>query len=166
MHSFITFIFVKLISESSVRFGSLEFHQVDIWLLETEFDFRLGLLCNRTYLLHIINLELVFIYFHCSLFCFPWKYSNTKCSFLDYMLFDRSAHLGEELRQHLFKIQQQFPNYVKEVRGKGLFNAVEFDKTALPVSAYDICLKMKERGILAKPTHDTIVRLTPPLSIR
>lgn len=83
----------------------------------------------------------------------------------DEKLAERSAHLGEELRQHLFKIQQQFPNYVKEVRGRGLFNAVEFDKKALPVSAYDICLKMKERGILAKPTHDTIVRLTPPLSI-
>lgn len=83
----------------------------------------------------------------------------------DEKLAERSAHLGEELRQHLFKIQRQFPHYIKEIRGRGLFNAVEFDKKALPVSAYDICLKMKERGILAKPTHDTIVRLTPPLSI-
>ncbi|KAK2642898.1 hypothetical protein Ddye_024661 [Dipteronia dyeriana] len=81
-------------------------------------------------------------------------------------LAERSAHLGEELRHQLLKIQQQFPNYIKEVRGKGLFNAVEFDSKALsPVSAYDICLKMKRRGILAKPTHDTIVRLTPPLCI-
>ncbi|TXG47958.1 hypothetical protein EZV62_027252 [Acer yangbiense] len=81
-------------------------------------------------------------------------------------LAERSAHLGEELRHQLLKIQQQFPNYIKEVRGRGLFNAVEFDSKVLsPVSAYDICLKMKERGVLAKPTHDTIVRLTPPLCI-
>ncbi|XP_021640711.2 ornithine aminotransferase, mitochondrial isoform X2 [Hevea brasiliensis] len=78
----------------------------------------------------------------------------------------RSANLGEEFRHQLLKVQQQFPDYVKEVRGRGLFNAVEFNsKTLSPISAYDICLKLKERGVLAKPTHDTIVRLTPPLSI-
>lgn len=60
-----------------------------------------------------------------------------------------------------------FPEYIKEVRGKGLFNAVEFNSESLsPVSAYDICLSLKDRGVLAKPTHNTIVRLTPPLSIR
>lgn len=64
-------------------------------------------------------------------------------------------------------IQQQFPEVVKEIRGKGLFNAVELNSKALfPVTAYDICLKLKERGILAKPTHDSIIRLTPPLSMR
>ncbi|MBA0598198.1 hypothetical protein Gorai_007973, partial [Gossypium raimondii] len=79
-------------------------------------------------------------------------------------LAERSAHLGEELLCQLVKIKEEFPNYVKEVRGRGLFTAVEFNsKSFFPVSAYDICLKMKERGVLAKPTHDTIVRLTPPL---
>ncbi|KAJ4825315.1 hypothetical protein Tsubulata_014154 [Turnera subulata] len=81
-------------------------------------------------------------------------------------LAERSSRLGEELRHQLLKVQQQFPDYIKEVRGRGLFNAVEFNSENLsPVSAYDICLKLKERGILAKPTHDTIVRLTPPLSM-
>ena len=75
--------------------------------------------------------------------------------------------MGQELRNQLMKIQQQFPNFIKEVRGKGLFNAVELNSKALfPVSAYDICLKLKERGVLAKPTHETIIRLTPPLSMR
>lgn len=75
--------------------------------------------------------------------------------------------MGLEFRQQLLKVQQQFPSLVKEVRGRGLFNAVELNKKALsPISAYDICLKLKERGILAKPTHDTIIRLTPPLSMR
>ncbi|RVW89924.1 Ornithine aminotransferase, mitochondrial [Vitis vinifera] len=75
--------------------------------------------------------------------------------------------MGQELRNQLMKIHQLFPNLIKEVRGKGLFNAVELNsKVLFPVSAYDICLKLKERGVLAKPTHDTIIRLTPPLSIR
>ncbi|XVF27298.1 hypothetical protein REPUB_Repub14bG0094900 [Reevesia pubescens] len=79
-------------------------------------------------------------------------------------LAERSVHLGQELLHQLLKVQEQFPNYIKEVRGRGLFTAVEFNsKTLFPVSAYDICLKMKERGVLAKPTHDTFVRLTPPL---
>lgn len=81
-------------------------------------------------------------------------------------LAERSAQLGDELRQLLTEVQQQFPSFIKEVRGKGLFYAVELNsKTLNPVSAYDICLKLKERGILAKPTHNTIIRLTPPLSI-
>ena len=79
----------------------------------------------------------------------------------------RSHQMGQELRHQLIKVQQQFPNVIKEVRGKGLFNAVELNSKALfPVSAYDICIKLKGRGILAKPTHDTIIRLTPPLCIR
>lgn len=81
-------------------------------------------------------------------------------------LAERSAQLGQELRHQLLKIQQQYPNYIQEVRGRGLFNAVELNsKSLFPISAYDICLQLKERGILAKPTHDTIIRLTPPLSI-
>ncbi|XP_022866807.1 ornithine aminotransferase, mitochondrial [Olea europaea var. sylvestris] len=81
-------------------------------------------------------------------------------------LAERSAQLGEELRQLLVKVHERFHQFIKEVRGKGLFNAVELNSKALsPVTAYDICLKLKERGILAKPTHDSIIRLTPPLSI-
>ncbi|KAJ8762062.1 hypothetical protein K2173_006664 [Erythroxylum novogranatense] len=81
-------------------------------------------------------------------------------------LAERSAQLGNELRHQLLEAQQKFPEYIKEVRGRGLFNAVEFNsKNLSPVSAFDICLKLKERGVLAKPTHNTIVRLTPPLSI-
>ena len=86
---------------------------------------------------------------------------------LDVFLFNRSDRLGQEFRHQLLKVQQQFPDIIKEVRGRGLFNAVEFNsKTLSSVSAYDICLKLKERGVLAKPTHDTIVRLTPPLCMR
>ncbi|XP_023542439.1 ornithine aminotransferase, mitochondrial-like [Cucurbita pepo subsp. pepo] len=84
----------------------------------------------------------------------------------DEKLAERSAKLGEELRNQLVEVQERFPQYIKHVRGRGLFNAVELKSKALsPVSAYDICMKLKERGVLAKPTHDTIIRLTPPLSI-
>lgn len=75
--------------------------------------------------------------------------------------------MGQELRDQLKKVQLQFPEIIKEVRGRGLLNAIDLNsKALLPVSAYDICLKLKDRGILAKPTHDTIIRLAPPLSIR
>ncbi|XP_078432941.1 ornithine-delta-aminotransferase isoform X2 [Wolffia australiana] len=81
-------------------------------------------------------------------------------------LAERAAELGEELRVQLGKVQLRFPELVKEIRGRGLLNAVELDGDKLsPVSAFDICLKMKERGILAKPTHGNIIRLAPPLSI-
>ncbi|KAL4200590.1 hypothetical protein AMTRI_Chr02g254360 [Amborella trichopoda] len=81
-------------------------------------------------------------------------------------LAERAIRMGEEFRKQLFEVQKQFPQIIKEVRGRGLLNAVELNKEELsPVSAYDICLKMKERGILAKPTHDTIIRLAPPLTI-
>ncbi|KAK3001455.1 hypothetical protein RJ639_021145 [Escallonia herrerae] len=79
---------------------------------------------------------------------------------------NQSAQKGEQLRHQLKKVHQQFPEIIKEVRGKGLFTAVELNRRALfPVTAYDICLRLKERGILAKPTHDSIIRLTPPLSV-
>ncbi|KAJ3669417.1 hypothetical protein LUZ60_011367 [Juncus effusus] len=81
-------------------------------------------------------------------------------------LTERAAKLGEEFRDQLAKVRGKFPEIIREVRGRGLLNAVELNSEALsPVSAYDICIKLKERGILAKPTHDTIIRLAPPLTI-
>lgn len=99
---------------------------------------------------------------HISLLLMAFGSFNPKSN-----IYCRSEQLGKELREQLTKIQQQFPTLIKEVRGRGLFTAVELNsKALLPVTAYDICLKLKERGILAKPTHDSIIRLTPPLSIR
>ncbi|KAF5178202.1 Ornithine aminotransferase protein [Thalictrum thalictroides] len=78
----------------------------------------------------------------------------------------RADQMGQEFRHLLGKIQLKFPDVIKEIRGRGLLNAVELSNKALfPVSAYDICLQLKERGILAKPTHDNIIRLAPPLCI-
>ncbi|KAK7399947.1 hypothetical protein VNO78_11144 [Psophocarpus tetragonolobus] len=81
-------------------------------------------------------------------------------------LVERSCQMGEELIGQLLKIQQQYPDHVKEVRGRGLFIGVEFNRKKLfPVSGFELSEKLKERGILAKSTHDTIIRFTPPLCI-
>ena len=53
---------------------------------------------------------------------------------------------------------------IKDVRGKGLLNAVEITPTD-GKSAWDICLAMKENGLIAKPTHEHTIRFTPPLII-
>ena len=63
---------------------------------------------------------------------------------LDISQFYRSAQLGQDSRHHLPKIQRQYPNYIWEVWGRGLFSAVELNsKNLCPISAYDICLQQK-----------------------
>ena len=77
----------------------------------------------------------------------------------DENLAHRAEVLGERFRQALRTIDKP---WVKDVRGKGLLNALEVDP-AYGVEAWDLCLKLKENGLLAKPTHDTIIRFAPPL---
>jgi len=52
---------------------------------------------------------------------------------------------------------------VKLVRGKGLLNAIVIDDSEESSTAWDICMKLKENGLLAKPTHGNIIRFAPPL---
>ncbi|BBN16867.1 ornithine--oxo-acid transaminase [Marchantia polymorpha subsp. ruderalis] len=81
-------------------------------------------------------------------------------------LAERAEELGEKLRESLRELQVRHPDVIKEVRGRGLLNAVEMHPVgSSKVTAYDVCLALKERGILAKPTHNTIIRLSPPLTI-
>lgn len=54
---------------------------------------------------------------------------------------------------------------IEVVRGKGLLNAVVIDNSSNPNLAWDICVKLKENGLLAKPTHGNIIRFAPPLII-
>ena len=51
---------------------------------------------------------------------------------------------------------------VRSVRGKGLLNAIVVEQK---FNAWDMCVKMAENGILAKPTHGDVIRLAPPLTI-
>ena len=54
-------------------------------------------------------------------------------------------------------------NIVSLVRGKGLLNAIVINDTEDSSTAWDICIKLKENGLLAKPTHGNIIRFAPPL---
>jgi len=54
-------------------------------------------------------------------------------------------------------------NLVKLVRGKGLLNAVLINDTEDSTTAWDICIKLRDNGLLAKPTHGNIIRFAPPL---
>jgi len=56
-------------------------------------------------------------------------------------------------------------NIVKLIRGKGLLNAIVINDKEESETAWNICLKLKENGLLAKPTHGNIIRFAPPLTI-
>lgn len=79
----------------------------------------------------------------------------------DEHLSENAFAMGELFRREMAQIDNQM---IKQIRGKGLLNAVvtepKGDKTA-----WDICLALKENGLIAKPTHDHIIRFTPPLVI-
>ncbi|CAI5533861.1 unnamed protein product [Closterium sp. Naga37s-1] len=79
----------------------------------------------------------------------------------------RAQRLGEQLQAQLKAVQARYPHLIQEVRGRGLLVAVQVAGEGLPggVTALDVCVAMKERGVLAKPTHNTIIRLAPPLTI-
>ena len=69
--------------------------------------------------------------------------------------------MGILLRKELAKLNSPF---IKLIRGKGLLNAIVIDHHN-PEAAWDICLAMKENGLLAKPTHGDKIRFAPPLII-
>ncbi|KAJ2656150.1 ornithine aminotransferase [Coemansia sp. RSA 1199] len=79
----------------------------------------------------------------------------------DERLTERAHELGEQFRQGLRRIKSPL---IKDVRGRGLLNAIEVNAVA-GKTAWDLCLLLRDRGLLAKPTHDTIIRLAPPLTI-
>jgi ornithine--oxo-acid transaminase len=69
--------------------------------------------------------------------------------------------LGNILRNELRSINSSF---IKEVRGKGLLNAIEVEADN-EETAWDFCILLKENGLLAKPTHGDKIRFAPPLII-
>lgn len=69
--------------------------------------------------------------------------------------------MGELLRKELQALQSP---YISVVRGKGLLNAIVIDHPDAN-AAWDICLALKQNGLLAKPTHGDKIRLAPPLVI-
>ena len=81
-----------------------------------------------------------------------------------FALSNNSYLLGEKFRSSL-KSYIDKSSIVLSIRGKGLLNAIEIDNNKKNDLAWDICLKLKEKGLLAKPTHGNIIRFAPPLVI-
>jgi len=79
----------------------------------------------------------------------------------DENLAENAAILGNLFREELRKIDSDM---ITLVRGKGLLNAIVI-KEKNGKTAWDVCLKLKENGLLAKPTHGDIIRFAPPLVI-
>ncbi|SHH93027.1 ornithine--oxo-acid transaminase [Chryseobacterium oranimense] len=82
----------------------------------------------------------------------------------DEKLSERAEKLGQLFRSEIEKIIAK-NNLITKVRGKGLLNAILINDTPDSSTAWDLCLKLKENGLLAKPTHGNIIRLAPPLVI-
>lgn len=81
----------------------------------------------------------------------------------DEKLAENSETLGILFRAELEKIKKE-TDLIVTVRGRGLFNAIVI-KEKNGKSAWDVCLKFAEHGLLAKPTHGDIIRFAPPLVI-
>ena len=78
-------------------------------------------------------------------------------------LSENADRLGNILRNELVKLQQEC-QMVTTVRGKGLLNAIII-KPMHGKEAWDVCLELRNNGLLAKPTHGDIIRFAPPLVI-
>ena len=79
----------------------------------------------------------------------------------DEKLAENADRMGKIFRLEVAKINHKM---IKKVRGKGLLNAVVTEPNG-NIKAWDICVMLKEKGLLAKPTHEHIIRFTPPLII-
>jgi ornithine--oxo-acid transaminase len=77
-------------------------------------------------------------------------------------LAQNARKLGKQFRQEMEKLVAE-TNLIKEVRGRGLLNAIEINDTPESSTAWDICVQLKNNGLLAKPTHGNIIRFAPPL---
>lgn len=83
--------------------------------------------------------------------------------------------INENLAQNAYELGEYFRlklnDFIKEseliklVRGKGLLNAIVINDSEDSSTAWDMCVKMKDNGLLAKPTHGNIIRFAPPLTI-
>ncbi len=80
----------------------------------------------------------------------------------DERLAENADRLGRIFREEMQKLVEESDLLVL-VRGKGLLNAVVINDSEDSSTAWDICMKLKENGLLAKPTHGNIIRFAPPL---
>ncbi|MBL6663954.1 MAG: ornithine--oxo-acid transaminase [Flavobacteriales bacterium] len=87
---------------------------------------------------------------------------------LEVVIDENLAQKAEELG-HIFRdeLQQRLGhlNIVSKIRGKGLLNAIVINDTEDSSTAWDMCMSLRDNGLLAKPTHGNIIRFAPPLVI-
>lgn len=83
---------------------------------------------------------------------------------IDEQLAENAEEMGIVFRNRMNHLKSK-TNMVTLVRGMGLLNAIVINDTEDSSTAWDICVKLKENGLLAKPTHGNIIRFAPPLTI-
>ncbi len=80
----------------------------------------------------------------------------------DEKLAQNARKLGKLFRDEMTKLAGEC-SLIKSVRGRGLLNAVLINDTPESSTAWDLCVALKDNGLLAKPTHGNIIRFAPPL---
>ena len=80
----------------------------------------------------------------------------------DEKLAENAEHLGQIFRAEMNQLIAE-SNLVVKVRGKGLLNAIIVNDSPESSTAWDLCVAMKDNGLIAKPTHGNIIRFAPPL---
>ena len=80
----------------------------------------------------------------------------------DEKLAENAFKLGERFRSRIQQYVDQ-SELVRLVRGRGLLNAIVINDSEEGETAWNICMALKENGLLAKPTHGNIIRFAPPL---
>lgn len=81
---------------------------------------------------------------------------------VDEQLAQNARRLGERFRAAMNELINE-SDLLTSVRGKGLLNAVVINDTSDSSTAWDLCVALKDHGLLAKPTHGNIIRFAPPL---
>lgn len=82
----------------------------------------------------------------------------------DENLAQNARKMGERFRSAMTQLAQE-SELITKVRGRGLLNAVIINDSPESSTAWDLCVAMKDNGLLAKPTHGNIIRFAPPLVI-
>ena len=92
---------------------------------------------------------------------FPFKHGYST-NFVDEKLANNAMYIGNRFREEINRIIES-TNIVSKVRGKGLLNAILINDEPESSTAWDICIALRDNGLLAKPTHGNIIRFAPPL---
>lgn len=80
----------------------------------------------------------------------------------DEKLAQNARALGKRFREAMLELKERTP-LIHSVRGRGLLNAVEINDAQDSETAWNLCVALKDNGLLAKPTHGNIIRFAPPL---